>query len=258
MNRYQVNLLHELSPHYTWDDYSTFKTHLQIPYEYLRVCMLNSFKPHAVVKMLPALIDKIHNKMWSLNMNPTFQEKKYMVANIPPQHHKKEMFICDKAADQDNLEYISGNVDWLSKNGKLFYFHGPYADGPMKAAAEILRNACDKNIKCYCENYPAFLDIIKTWDLADENLKRIRTTQILVLWAVGAEWSTQFTTTQLEALLSIREAAGLTTILVSALSPKEYSSRYGTECPGIVVAFKGSKTKETLAMLKKEIESGNR
>lgn len=186
-------------------------------------------------------------------MNPSFKEKMYQVANIPPQYHAPMMFICDKPADQEVLDYLIANVKWLEGNGKQFYLHGPFGEEPMKAATAIARACIDRSVKCYCENFPAFLDTIKTWDLESETLKRIRTTQVLILWAVGGEYSTEFTTTNLDALLSIRTANNLTTILVSGLAPKEYFNRYKSEPTGISVGFKGTKIKETLAMLMKEM-----
>lgn len=189
-------------------------------------------------------------------MNPSFKEKLYQASNIPPQYHSNTMFICDKPADQETLDYLIENVAWLEKNGKQFYFYGPFGEEPMKAATSIMKAAVDRKIKCYCENYPTFLEIIKQWDAEDPKLQRARDTNLLILWAVGGEWTTDFTTTHLEALLNSRSAKGLTTILVSGLTPKEYETRYKAEAPGIAVAFKGTKIKETLASLKKEMENG--
>lgn len=254
MSDYQLNPLHVLSHEYNWADYKIFRAHLQLPTPYVRIALKN-FSPFDAVFNLSKIISKYHKHLWEKNVEPTFAQKMYQVANIPPQYHKPEMFICEKPADQENLDYVIANTNWLANNGKQFYFHGPYGEEPMKAAAAIVRSCTDNKIKCYCENYPAFLDTIKTWDLEDEKLKRIRTTTVLVLWAVGGEWTTEFTNTHLEALLSVRSSTNLTTILVSALNPKEYQNRYKAEPPGITVSFRGTKTKETLAMLKKEMES---
>jgi len=252
---YQRNPLQELSPNYTWADYKIFKAHLMIPLPYLRVALKN-FSPHDAVFNLHRVIQKTNEHLWSKRMNPSFIEKLYQVANIPPQYHKPEMFICEKPADQENLDYVIENTSWLINNGKQFYLYGPFGEEPMKAAAAIVRSCIASKVSCFCENYPAFLDTIKTWDLEDEKLKRIRTTTVLVLWAVGGEYATDFTNVQLESLLSVRSSANLTTILVSSLSPKDYLSRYKVEPPGIYVGFKGTKIKETLAMLKKEISGG--
>ena len=252
MESYQRNPLHVLSPDYTWADYKTFKAHLQLPSPYLRIALKN-FSPGEAVFNMHRVIKKYNDYLWSSRMNPSFREKLYQVANIPPQYHAPQMFICEKPADQENLDYVIENTTWLSNNGKQFYFYGPFSEEPMKAASAIVRACVDNQVKCFCENYPAFLDTIKTWDLEDEKLRRIRTTSVLVLWAVGGEYATEFTNTQLEALLSVRSASNLTTILVSSLSPKEYQNRYKVEPPGIYVGFKGIKIKETLAMLKKEM-----
>lgn len=251
---YNRNPLQALGHNYTWADYYTFRAHLQLPRPYPRIALKN-FSPKEAVDNLSRLINSYQQHLWEKKVEPTFKEKLYQVANIPPQYHTPQMFYCEKAADQENLAYVISNIAWLEKNGKQFYFHGPFAEDPMKAATAILRAAVDAKVSCFCENYPTFLDTVKTWDLEDEKLQRIRTTKLLVLWAVGGEWSTDFTQTQLTALLTIRAANGLSTILVSSMTPAEYSSRYKSEAPGIIVAFKGTKMKETLASLKKEMEA---
>jgi len=252
LNDYQRNPLHELSPNYTWADYKTFKAHLQLPRPYVRVALKN-FSPNEAVFNMHRVIRKYNEHLWSQRMNPSFKEKLYQVANIPPQYHKPEMFICEKPADQENMDFVIDNVKWLANNGKQFYLYGPFMEEPMKAATSIARACVDNSVKCYCENFPAFLDTIKTWDLESETLRRIRSTQVLILWAVGAEYSTEFTNVQINTLLEVRSASNLTTIMVSSLSSKDYMNRYKVEPPGISVGFKGMKIKETLAMLKKEM-----
>jgi DNA replication protein DnaC len=254
MENYQRNPMHELSPNYTWADYKTFKAHLMIPLPYLRVALKN-FSPNEAVFNLHRVIRKYNEHLWRQRMNPSFKEKLYQVANIPPQYHAPQMFICEKPADQENMDFVIENVKWLANNGKQFYLYGPFIEEPMKAATAIARACVDNSVKCYCENFPAFLDTIKTWDLESETLRRIRTTQVLILWAIGGEYSTEFTTVNLDALLSIRTANNLTTVLVSSLTPKEYYTRYKSEPTGITVGFKGMKIKETMSMLVKEMKN---
>lgn len=255
MNPYATNTLHIVSPTYTWEDYHAFNRQLQLPFLYLRVAFSN-YNPAEAVKRLPEMFRQIHTKLWENRVTTSMTERMYQVANIPPQYHRPTEFTCAKAADQDTLQYLIENVCYLKENGKLFYFYGPFCAEPLKAATTIAKKAVDNKIKCYCNSYPEFLEIIKTWDVTDERLKMFRNVPILILWAVGSEWSTEFTTTQLDALINTRNIHNLTTILVSSLSPKEYADRYGAEPQGIIVGFKGTKVKETLEKLREEMSRG--
>jgi len=254
MNDYNQNPLHELGA-FDWRDYRIFKSHLRLPAPYPYIIFKNYTDLHVAVCELPKLFDKHSEYLWEKRcMNAEYKEKLYKVSNIPVQYHKPGVYITESPKDQADVAFVEENIERVMGTGKVFYFHSAFGENALRAAASITKAAVDRHIKCYCVSFPNILDTIKKWDADDPAVIRLSTVEVLVLWAVGSEYTTEFTNTQLNSIVQSRRADGHTTILVSSLSPKEYKARYGDEPDGIVVAFKDTKLKQTLSDLKRELE----
>lgn len=254
MINYQKNPL-EAFGQYTWADYAVFKAHLRLPKEYLRILFRNYNNLRDVVIHLPTLVDKYADHLWEKRkMDAEIKERFYRSCHIPPQFHKTTVYITANSKDQSDLAATIKHVDKLVGTGISFYFHSAFSEGAMHAASDILRAAIDRCIKSYCALYPSVLDIVKKWDLEDSTLDRLRVADILVLWGVGSEYATEFTNTQLSKIMLERRADKKVTILVSSLNPKEFKTRYGQDPEGIVVEFKDTKLKQTLAEVREMLE----
>ena len=183
-----------------------------------------------------------------------FREKVYQSCHIPPQYHKTVLYITENTKDQGDLAATVKNADKLHNLGVTFYFYSEFMEGAMHAACDILRSAIDKKLRGFCASYPNTLELIKQWDPDNPAIQRMMTVDVLVLWGVGAEYTTEFTNAQLNKILMTRRANRHTTIVVSSLNPKEFKSRYGTEPEGAWVGFKDQKLKQTLGEIREMLE----
>jgi len=251
------NPLHAIGE-FSWADYGVFKAHLRLPRPYPLLVFRNYSNMHDAVFALPRLIEKYSDHLWEkMKMTADFKEKVYKTCNIPPQYFKTSMYITSNAKEQADIAATVKNAEKLEGKGVSMYFHSTFAEGAMHAATDILRSAVDKKLRGYCVSFPNVIENIKKWDAEDVVLIRIMSVDLLVLWAVGSEYTTEFTNTQLQSILMARRADNKTTIVVSALSPKEYKARYGQEPEGACVEFTDTKLKVTLADIRESLEKGN-
>lgn len=251
----KCNPLHEVDSDYTWKDYDAFKQ-LQLPSAYLHILFKN-FKPKTManaISKIGVLIDKTNDYIWSKQVNPSITERLYRCANIPPQYATPSVFDCNTVEQQKTVDTIIDKADWLLHNGKTFYFHGLFADQPMKAAVEILKSILHKvggpmNIPCYCDNFGSFMS--KVFNKGDTD--KYYTTPVLLLWGVGIGTSSEFHSSKLKELIETREMTGLTTILVANCTEAEFKTKYAMDVPGIAIGFKGVKPVATLKQLREEM-----
>ena len=236
-----------------WKEYYAFRDHLRLPMNYLVVIFKHFSSLNEAVPKVPALIAKLDELLWEKQMNPEMSQKAYKYANIPVQYHAPQKFETEKAEEQADVQYIIDNIEKMKGSGATFYFHSSMGDQAMRAATAVLRKSIDKKLRSYCNLFPNILDSIKKWDSDDPVITRVIGAETLLVWGVGMEFTTEFTTSHLGTLIERRQAEGGLTVIVSALTPKEYIERYKTPPPGIVVQFKDMKIKQTLAELKKRI-----
>lgn len=251
------NPLHTLGE-FSWADYGVFKAHLRLPRPYPLLVFKNYATMHDAVLALPRLFEKHSNHLWEkMKMTAEFKEKVYRTCNVPPQYFKTAMYATEAPKDQSDIATTVKHADKLVGKGISMYFYSAFAEGAMHAATDILRSAIDKKLRGYCVSFPNVIENIKKWESEDAVLMRIMSVDILVLWAVGSEYTTEFTNTQLQSILMARRADNKTTIVVSSLSPKEYKSRYGQDPEGACVGFKDTKLKVTLADIRESLEKEN-
>lgn len=261
---YNRNLLQNINTQYTWADYNTFKTYLRLPLPYLVVLFKNFNKPHDMVYNLNRVIEKFHEHLWGKMKNKTLGQKLYQIANIPPLYlSDSRVIICSKPKEQELFDAVADNAAKLIGSGKQLYFHSDFAETAMTAACRIARKAIDGMGgdlatmfgKVYCCNLGGYLEAYKAnWDSTDPVIKNARESELLILYGVGNEYTTEFTSSYLFSLLDQRTVEGRSTILVSSLSPTQFTSRYGKEFVSTVVEFKDNKIKQTLSDLVEELK----
>lgn len=261
---YNRNLLNNISPEFTWADYRRFKTHLRLPLPYLVVLFKNYAKTNDMIYNLSRVVEAYHKHLWGKILDKTLQQKLFQLANIPPLFiRESKIVICSKPKEQELFDSIAANASKLVKTGKQLYFYSNFMEAAMTAAIKIAMNAINsytgKNYttmlgKIYCCNLGTYLETFKeTWDAKDTVIKNSREADLLVLYGVGNEYTTEFTSSYLFSLLDQRGVEGRSTILVSSLSPTQFTERYGKEFVSTVVEFKDTKIKQTLEDLAKEL-----
>lgn len=255
MSEYNRNPLHKLGE-FSWVDYKIFKAHLRLPRPYLRIIFKNYTSMHEAVFALPNIIEGYATHLWEKQiMNAVeFKEKLYQSCHIPPQYHKVAMYITSTPKDQSDVAALVKSAGKMQDKGLTLYFHSEFMEGAMHAACDILRSAIDKKLRGFCISYPNVLDIIKQWDPDNPVVQRITSVDILVLWGVGTEYTTEFTNAQLNSILIGRRANCRTTVVVSSLNPKDFKSRYGAAPEGVCVGFTDPKLTQTLSEVRAMLE----
>lgn len=254
MSEFNRNPLHTLGE-FSWADYAVFKAHLRLPRPYLYLIFRNYKDMHSAVLALPKLVTAYADHLWEKKkMTADFKDKVYQSIGIPPQFHKTAMYTTENAKDQGDVAAIVKNAGNLKDSGVTLYFYSEFAEGAMHAASEILRKAVDSKLTGYCASYPNIIEVIKQWDLEHHVINKIRYSDVLVLWNVGCEYTTEFTTSEMSKIMVTRRASNLTTIVVSNLTPKAYLQRYGMSPEGTCVGFKDHKLKQTLSEVRSMLE----
>lgn len=251
------NPLHVLGQGYSWADYAVFKAHLRLPSPYPLLALKHYPRPSDAIPALSELLEQHFDYAWEKQkMSASLTKKRYAAAHIPPQYHVVGGYTATSKKNQQEFAQIVDHAELLKDSGVVLYLHSAFASSAMHAACAVLRNTLDKGLRGYCANFPTVLEAIKKWDPDDNVVTRIHTSDVLVLWAIGSEYATEFTNTHLENLLSLRTANNKATLLVSSLDPKEYKTRYGSEPPGAVVEFADQKMKQTLEEIRKGLGIG--
>lgn len=263
---YNRNLLQNISPAYNWADYRTFKAHLCLPMSYLVVLFKNFNKTNDMVYNLSRVIEAYHKHIWSKMMDKTLQEKLYQLANIPPLFIRStKMIMCSKAKEQVLFDTVVENAGKLIGSAKQLYLYSNFMEAAMIAASRIAVNAINSYQgnnytamlgKVYCCNLGSYLETFKeNWDMKDPLIKNTREADLLVLYGVGNEYKTEFTSTYLFSLIDQRAVEGRSTILVSSLSPTQFTTRYGKDFVATAIEFTDNKIKQTLEDLAKELSA---
>lgn len=264
---YNRNLLQQINQSYNWADYKTFKAHLCLPLPYLVVLFKNFSKPHDMVYSLSKVIERYHEHLWGKMKDKLLHEKLFQVANIPPLYVREtKLTICNKAKEQQYFDTLVLHAAKLVGTSKQLYFHSAFSEAAMIAASKIAMSAITNTEspnaqmmfgKVYCCNFGTYMETVKeTWDTTVSIIKQTREAELLVLYGVGNEYTTEFNSTYLFALLDQRAMEGRSTILVSSLTPAEFNRRYGKEFAATTIEFVDNKVKQTLEDLVKELSNG--
>ena len=180
-------------------------------------------------------------------------EKKYRIAGVPVAYIRDNSIPNGKGESLKAYQAILMNIEKFISKPRVMYFHSTMSTNSLLACSNILKKTVESGVSCYCIDFPTYISEIKTWETSDK-LKKAEKAKLLVIWAIGTEYSTMFTKSYLESLLAKRQADGLATILCSFLNEKEFKSRYGKDVPGVSVEFKDETTTQTVKDLIAELE----
>lgn len=254
MGQVNKNPLHILGD-YAWKDYYTFRDHLRVPLPYLRVvfrkCPNNLSAAVANMHKVFAAVDK---HAWEKIMEVApIKLRRYKVANIPPMYFADREVATIRGGDQPNFQRLVDNLERVT--GQTFYFHSEFCDAAIAAAVILVKRAVvDLHIPSYCASFPTVIAEYKTdWDNKSPLQHHVREDALVVLYAVGGEYSTEFTSNLLQEIIRHREAHQKTTIICSSLCPRDYIARYITPPAGIEIGFVDEKIKKTLSQLVKDL-----
>jgi len=241
---------------YSWDDYYKFKDHLRLPTAYLKIAFKEYRTVAIAARNVSEIVAKLHQRLWESKVH-TLQERKYITYGVPPQYLKEKIVLCSSAKNQTDFDWLVGALEQWVPKGKAFYFFSEFnMEGAVEAGAMLVRKASDKKLKAYFVSFPHVIEAIKRFDPDDPVVERIKKEDLLVLWAVGSEYTTDFNTGRLKELIDLRCINGKSTVLCSGLTPLEFRSRYGMDPMGITIDFKGKKITATIDALRKELERG--
>lgn len=243
-----------LSNSYDWLDYYIFRDHLRVPRPYLKVIFRKCPDTLGnVVHNLHKVFLAVDNHAWEKIMaESSMREKLCRVANIPPMYFEDRPVVTSRPSDQVNFGKLLKNVEKLTGT---FYFHSEFCDAALNAAASLVKAAIDKRMRSvYCASFPTIMAEHKQeWDTRSALQTHVREDALVVIYAVGGEYTTEFTNNLLQDTLRHREMNNKTTVVCSALCPSDYATRYSAPHPGIEIGFADEKIKKTLAVLVKEL-----
>jgi hypothetical protein len=238
---------------YSWEDYRWYKRHLRLPFGYLRVIFGQYQTLSEAVFKLAEIIRETNENDWRAMMEEvvTLEEKLWRVANIPPMFFPPVVVLTQKAAEQDSFDAICASIDTI--RGEVFYFYSEFCDGALAAAVQMVKSAISKKMRsCFCLSFPELLEAKDSCNA--EVVKRVQAEQIVVIYGVGGEFQTDFKTRLLQEIVMLRRVNNRTTIMCSALDPRDYQERYGSRPGGVEVGFQDGNYRKSLTQLAKEMK----
>lgn len=249
------NPLLQLSEFYGWPDFQTYKAHLRLPKQYLRIIFKNYRNSLTEV---PARLSEILTKydiyVWNkMKQDATVEETYMRLAGIPSSFLRDDRIPDCKGDALKAYSHINRKITEFCGKGRLLYFYSLFQDNALLAACNIMKSAVKSKISSYTVSFPNLLAEIKTdWEKSSI-LKKCNEVDLLCLFMLGAEWKTDYTNSQLDALIQRRKLEKKTTILVSHLTEKEFEKRYDRELHATILKFEDSNQTETLKDIIREL-----
>lgn len=237
-------------------DCYAFAKYLRLPVEYLAEGFRLYKNIQDIVRNCTKIISAVNAQAQELTMY-TLQEKRYLTKGIPPQYLKPKTVIANSATAQSDFNWLLETLAEWTPKGKNFYFHSEFnMEGAVDAGVAVVKKATDLKVNAFLVSWPNIMEALYEFDSDNPTIERIKNTDLLVLWAVGCEHTTDFVLGKLKELLALRSINGRSTVICSGLTPAEYAVRYKGEPEGIKLAFKGKNQTDTIAALKKELARG--
>jgi hypothetical protein len=141
----------------------------------------------------------------------------------------------------------------LAKAGLTLYMHSEQGTSSVKAASQVCESLVKSRHSVYMIDFTSIMDEVKDFDKKNKTLlKTVDSVDLLVIYFIGTEYSTKFTTSHMDSIIKKRQIQGRTTILCSHLSPSEFEGRYQKKIDfydATAVRFKDEKIKKTLKSL---------
>lgn len=232
-----------------WNQYGTFKSHLMLPLPYLRVVVKNYRDLVEVPIVLPRLVAKIDEHLWS-NMNDKERIEQFFKAKgVPVPYIRDDSAPIGGVKVSQAYESVIDNLGRFMSKPMTLYIHSGFENGALKAASNIVKQAIRENVDARMVGFGALLDEVKTWDAKSEILKKANSAPLLCLYMVGKEYQTDFTRATLDGILSSRYAEGKTTIITSHLDLNDFAKRYGFTPQAVPLKFEDEKITATVEQL---------
>ena len=233
-----------------------FKKYLRIPMPYLSVVVKNYRDLAQVPVVLPGLIEKINQHLWSNMSQKTMLETKYKVYGVPVPYLQDSSVPVAAVKVTRLYESILTDIERFVGSPVTLYMYSGFETSAVRAASGIVKVALNKGLDARMVSFPKFMELVKQWDEGSAEVKTFETAKLLALYMVGSDYTTDFVAAAMKSLLNKRRADGLVTLLVSHLEPVEFNRRYQTELQAVPMKFEDDKITSTVDELLKYMNGG--
>lgn len=236
MTTYHKSPIEPLGYH-GWNSYSTFKHHLRIPPVYLRIVVKNYRDLTEVPILLPGLVEHIDQRLWSTMQDVEFFEKKLKASGVPVAYirNNDQPTAGVKVTNAYNL--MLEDVGKILNKPLVLYFHSGFESAALQAASNVIKAAIKSGVAAKMISFGKLLDETKKFEANNDVAKSVESAELLCLYLVGTEYTTDFSTSVLKMLIQHRRTEGKPTLLVSHLDSGEFKKRYDFELNGVVLKW---------------------
>ena len=239
-------------PH--WNQYSTFKHHLRIPLPYLKVVIKNYRDLTEVPILLPGLIEKIDQHLWSLMQDLEFFEKKLKASGVPVPYIRNDETPVAGVKTVNAYDLILADVGKILNKPLVLYFHSGFESAALQAASNVIKAAIRAGVDAKMVSFGKLLEEIKKWDQNNYVATSADKAELLCLYMVGTEYTTDFSQAVLRTLIQHRRTEGKPTLVCSHLDPVEFRKRY-FELTGVAMKWEDPGMISTVDELVKYLKS---
>ena len=226
-----------------WKQHSTFKHHLRIPLPYLKVVVKNYRDLTEVPILLPGLIEKIDQHLWSTMQELEFFEKKLKASGVPVPYIRNNETPVAGVKTVNAYDLILGDINKILGKPLVLYFHSGFESAALQAASNVIKAAIKSGVDAKMTSFGKLMEEVKKWDQNNYVATSADKAEILCLYMVGTEYTTEFSQSVLRMLIQHRRTEGKPTLVCSHLDPVEFKKRYFEltgvamkwEDPGMVV-----------------------
>lgn len=212
-------------------DNALFERLLSMPYMYYQI--VHKIYPKSLAAApyaLHKIIDDIHTVLGrNMKHDATFN-KLAIYGGIPPQHVTEEPKVTGKKECLDTLNSLVKNFGKFMETGVVLYIHSPFEASAIAAGALLCRTAHSTDVSFKMVAYPKFVEVTKDFGGDHKDLiEKMRTVDLLCLYMVGKEYTTEFNMSNFKALVASRKVDNKVTVICSHMSPEDFCTRYGAE-----------------------------
>lgn len=142
----------------------------------------------------------------------------------------------------------------LAYAGQTLYLHSDQGTAALQVACQVATRLLREHVPVQMMDFASFVQLIFEREsvVAKKKIKAMSDAQVMVFYMIGAEYQTDFSISQLNSIIQKRRIEGKTTLLVSALTPKDFEHRYQETLDNygaLVVRFEDPKIKATIKSL---------
>lgn len=252
-------------------DYAIFKAHLRIPAVYLASLLRGRQDMSQVPMRVPDAVNTINQEYWRTMMHSTTelaQQARYLKlrnAGIPATYRDDLEPVCAEAT-QRVYTLVKQNPKKFIEGGRLVYLYSEMQTTALLAAAGMVESVLSAG-SAFMLDFGSFLEEVRKGFERGQGsggagrVRKLETVDVACLYLIGTEYvsSSGFTESVLESLVRKRQMDKRTTILVSHLTPEEFSKRYGRhpqkDWGAVPMKFTDESVTCTIGQLAKELAS---